>query len=195
MPAIFNEQNRDGVREKMLDNGYELLKKYGVKRMTISDIARASGLAKGTFYTFFPSKEEFIFQIVVHRRNMVKQKYDDLICQYGQIGPGELMAFFLYIRDNDLSIYQYMTEQDMNYLATKWPKEYNFNPEADEVTTRWLMTHMKNVREDVNWKVLANFMKTLALMDMNKSVLHEDALEETRQMMREGVLAYIFADA
>ena len=192
MPAIFNDQNRDIVREKMLQTGFELLKKYGVKRMTVSEIARACGLAKGTFYTLFPSKEDFIYQIIVYRRNMVKQKYTDMIEQYGQIGREQLLEFFVYIRDNDLSIYQYMTEQDMSYLAIKWPREYSFDPNADEVTTKWLMSNMINLRKGVNWKVLANFMKTIACMDMSKEFLHKDALSETRQMMCSGLLDYLF---
>lgn len=192
MPAIFNDKNRDIVRGKMLQTGFELLKKYGVKRMTVSEIAKSCGLAKGTFYTFFSSKEEFIYQIIVYRRNMVKQKYTDMIEQYGQIGREQLNEFFHYIWENDLSIYKYMSEQDMSYLAMTWPKEYSFDPSVDEVTTKWLMSHMSHLRKGINWKVLANFMKTLACMDMSKELLHKDALPETRQMMCEGLLDYLF---
>lgn len=192
MPAIFNEKNRDAVRQKMLDNGFELLKRYGVKHMTVADIARSSGLAKGTFYTFFPSKEEFVYQIMVHKRNLVKQKYSSLVEQYGSIGRRELGEFFRFIRENDISIYQYLTEQDMNYLATKWPQEYSFDPQADETTTLWLLSHMRGLREGVNWKVLANFMKMLAIMQMAKDSLHEDALEETATVFRDGIYDYLF---
>ncbi|MFV0413956.1 MAG: TetR/AcrR family transcriptional regulator [Oscillospiraceae bacterium] len=192
MPAIFNEQNRDAVRAAMLEKGFELLKNYGVKRMTVAGIARAAGLAKGTFYTFFSSKEEFIYQIVLHRREMVKQKYLALAGQYGCIGPSQLLEYFLYIGENDMSIYRYLTEQDMNYLSTKWPKEYSFNPGADEATTLWLMSYMKGLRPGVNWRVLANSMKVLAMVDMAKGLLHESALEETRQVLRSGLLEYLF---
>lgn len=192
MPAIFNEENKELIQQKMLDNGFELIKKYGVKRMTVAEIAKASGLAKGTFYTFFPSKEEFVYQIILKRRDMVKTKYIELIEKYGQIGRKELEEFFAYIREADISAYKYMTEQDLNYLATKWPKEYNFNPKADEETTLWLMKYMKDINKDVNWKVLANFMKTLAMMEMSQDMLHADALAETSAVFREGILDYLY---
>lgn len=194
MPAIFNDKNRNIIREKMLKTGFELLKKYGVKRMTVSEIAKACGLAKGTFYTFFPSKEEFIYQIVVYQRDRAKQKYTDMIREYGKIGREQLIEYLKYIQNNDLSIYQYMTEQDMSYLAIKWPKEYSFNPSADEITTKWLISHMTNLRSDVDWKVFANYMKTLACMEISKDFLHQDALPETLEMMQNGLLNYLFED-
>lgn len=192
MPVIFNENNREQIRQKMLDNGYALLKHTGVKRMTVSDIARASGLAKGTFYTFFPSKEEFIYQIILYKRETVREKYESLIAAHGKIGREELTEFFRFIYENDLSIYQYMTEGDMNYLATKWPDAYSFNPRADEDTTKWLMTHMDGIGTDKNWKVVANFMKVLAMMDLSKSNLHADALAETKAVLKTGLLDYLF---
>ncbi|MEL7622996.1 MAG: TetR/AcrR family transcriptional regulator [Clostridiales bacterium] len=192
MPAIFNEQNREAVRIRMLENGAELLKKYGVKRMTVADIARASGLAKGTFYTFFSSKEEFIYQIILYKREMVRKIFTDLAGDCRRIRRDQLLEFFRRIQREDLNIYRYMTEQDMNYLATKWPREYSFNPAADEETTRWMLSCMEGLRQGINWKVLANLMKTLALLDMTKDVLHEDALEETRGVLRKGLLDYLF---
>lgn len=194
MPAIFNEQNREAVRAKMLENGYELMKRYGVKRMTVADIAKASGLAKGTFYTFFTSKEEFIYQIIVQRRELAKQKYVDMVEQYRSIGREQLSEYFDYMLENT-NTYEYLTEQDMNYLATKWPQEYSFDPKADEQMTKWVMSHMRGLRKGVNWKVLANFMKTLALMEMSKDILHADALTETRKVFREGTLDYLFGPA
>lgn len=192
MPAIFNEQNWETTRIQMLEQGGELLKKYGVKRMTIDDIVNACGFARATFYKFFPSKEEYVYQIIRHRRELVKQKYADMVKEYGQIGRPELIEFFQYTWNNNLSAFQYLTEQDMNYLAAKWPREYQFNPQADEKTTRWLISHMKGVREGIDWKVMANIMKTLAMMDMTKKYLHEDALEKARMVIIEGMLAYLY---
>lgn len=195
MPAIFNEENREPTRQKILENGYELMKRYGVKRMTVADIARASGLAKGTFYTFFPSKEEFIYQIILRNRVRVKEKYTEMVVCYGSIGREALLEFFSFMRNEDVNTYRYMTEQDIKYLTVRWPQEYSFNPKADEATTKWLLGHMRGLREGINWKVLANFTKTIALMEMSQGTFHEDALAETWDVYRNGVLDYLFGPA
>lgn len=192
MPAIFNEENRETIRQKILENGYELMKRYGVKRMTVADIAKASGLAKGTFYTFFPSKEEFVYQIILRNRVRVKEKYTEMVAQHGSIGREELLAFLRFMRNEDVNTYRYLTEQDIKYLAVRWPQEYSFDPKADEATTKWLLGSMRGLRVGVNWKVLANFTKTIALMEMSQGTFHEDALNETWDVYRDGLMDYLF---
>jgi AcrR family transcriptional regulator len=49
--------NRD-VRAAILDAVDRLLARYGYQKMTMDDIAREAGLARGTLYAHFKSKEE-----------------------------------------------------------------------------------------------------------------------------------------
>ena len=61
MPQIFDKVGRDRVRIQLLETGFELIKQYGMKKTSVSEIAKKTGIATGTFYNFFPSKEEFIY--------------------------------------------------------------------------------------------------------------------------------------
>ena len=56
MPAIFSEQQKEKLREQLLITGFELLKQFGYRKMTIDDITKKCAIAKGTFYRFFKSK-------------------------------------------------------------------------------------------------------------------------------------------
>lgn len=46
------------VREAILDATEQLLGRFGYRRMTVDDIARAADVGKGTIYLHFPSKDE-----------------------------------------------------------------------------------------------------------------------------------------
>lgn len=65
MPQIFDDAGREKLRTQMLENGFQLIKHFGLKKTSISDIAKASGIAAGTFYNFFQSKEEFVYHIII----------------------------------------------------------------------------------------------------------------------------------
>ena len=41
--------------------------------MTIDDITKKCAIAKGTFYRFFKSKEDFIYELMIYERNKEKQ--------------------------------------------------------------------------------------------------------------------------
>ncbi len=49
---------RNGVRERILETTNRLLARYGYKRMTMAELARESGVGKGTLYLYFSSKQE-----------------------------------------------------------------------------------------------------------------------------------------
>lgn len=68
MPAIFSEEERRGLRLRMLDIGWELLRDKGFRALRVEDVARRAGLAKGTFYHFFPSKDDFVCELVAENR-------------------------------------------------------------------------------------------------------------------------------
>lgn len=51
---------RDDVPDLILDAAERLLARYGYAKMTMDDLAREVGVAKGTLYLHYPSKEEVV---------------------------------------------------------------------------------------------------------------------------------------
>jgi AcrR family transcriptional regulator len=49
---------REDIRDLILDAAERLLGRYGFKKMTMDDLAQEVGIAKGTIYLHFKSKEE-----------------------------------------------------------------------------------------------------------------------------------------
>jgi AcrR family transcriptional regulator len=49
---------REDIRDLILDAAERLLGRYGFKKMTMDDLAQEVGIAKGTIYLHFSSKEE-----------------------------------------------------------------------------------------------------------------------------------------
>ena len=59
---VFTEEERVEYREKMLDAGFDLLKQYGMTHMSVAKITEAAGIGVSTFYNFFSSKEEYVYE-------------------------------------------------------------------------------------------------------------------------------------
>ncbi len=62
-PPIAEETTQDS-RSRLLATGMRLIGRRGYHGIGVGDIARETGLAVGTFYTYFGSKEEFFSAIV-----------------------------------------------------------------------------------------------------------------------------------
>lgn len=55
-PKIFSITDREELRVKMLDAGFELIKQYGMTHASVEKITQAAGLGKSTFTTSFPPR-------------------------------------------------------------------------------------------------------------------------------------------
>lgn len=67
MPKAFDTKEKVAIRAALMQKGLEHFERYGVRKARIDDICREIGIAKGSFYAFFPSKEELFMAIVEDR--------------------------------------------------------------------------------------------------------------------------------
>jgi AcrR family transcriptional regulator len=63
MPRAFSEAERERIRERLIGVGKHLLNKVGMRLLVVDDVAREAGISKGSFYSFYPSREEFILSV------------------------------------------------------------------------------------------------------------------------------------
>lgn len=63
MTEIVSESKED-KQTKILAVASQLFDRFGPKKATIDDIARAAGLGKGTIYLYFKSKDEIFLSVV-----------------------------------------------------------------------------------------------------------------------------------
>ena len=191
MPQIFDKMGRDKVRIQLLETGFELIKQHGMKKTSVSEIAKKTGIATGTFYNFFPSKEEFIYQLVVYKRQSVKAAFEELTAN-GKAGREQFRRYLrrIYLEDND--VFQYLSDEEINILRSRWKEEYWKNERNDEQTSKWVLSCLSGLKQDVNWKVFANFTKSISLIRHGKDKLYEEEYEATIEMFIDAIIDHLF---
>jgi AcrR family transcriptional regulator len=59
----FNNKEKEYIRNKLLEKGKEHFERFGLKKTNVADLASEAGIAKGSFYLFFESKEDLFLTI------------------------------------------------------------------------------------------------------------------------------------
>ena len=77
----------------------------------------------------------------------------------------------------------------------KIPSERLFRPEVDIRTGRLILSMIEGVREDIDYRVLANFPKMMALALENKDFMHQEALKTNFQMIVDCMYRYVKGDS
>ena len=60
------DSTKEEKKEQIMQVAFETVKKYGIKRVTLEDIAHASGMATTSIYYYFPSKNALINATITH---------------------------------------------------------------------------------------------------------------------------------
>ncbi|EHB59113.1 regulatory protein TetR [Mycolicibacterium rhodesiae JS60] len=63
-PATRTERQRERTRRQLLDAGRTLIAAKGVPGLRIQEITEQADIALGSFYNYFPSKEEFLEAVI-----------------------------------------------------------------------------------------------------------------------------------
>lgn len=62
--ARFSEDEQERIRSALLDAGREHFSRYGLEKTTVAELADAAGIATGSFYSFFDSKERLYLAVL-----------------------------------------------------------------------------------------------------------------------------------
>ncbi|MBR1797768.1 MAG: TetR/AcrR family transcriptional regulator [Clostridiales bacterium] len=118
MPKIFTQEDRDVLREKMLDTGLKLLESKRYKYISVEEVALEVGVAKGTFYNFFDSKEAFFYEIM----QRIKEKNREPLKKLSPRASIDEITECLYYRYTHVkTVYEYFTTEEIKQIVRKLP--------------------------------------------------------------------------
>ena len=193
-PKIFALHEREETRIKMLNAGFELIKEHGMTHTSIEKVTKAVGLGKSTFYNFFPSKEMFVYEIMQYQRDRAKQLFMGMLNGREKMTAEEGKQYLKKIIFSTDSIYQYLTAEDEMKLKSALPPEYRIDPGTETLVMTGLFNHIECVRTDINFKLVANLIKIMAIALLNQDALHTDVLEQTLENIYELLFSVIFEE-
>jgi AcrR family transcriptional regulator len=82
MPRNFSEADRDSIRAALIAAGRSCFLRYGLRRTKVEELAESAGIAKGTFYHFFSSKEDLCMEIFDIEERAMKEHVAGLMAAH-----------------------------------------------------------------------------------------------------------------
>lgn len=74
----FTDNEKEHIKQDLLTKGRTIFIKYGLAKTSIDEIIRECGIAKGTFYKFFNSKEELYYEILINEVEIREEVLNEL---------------------------------------------------------------------------------------------------------------------
>lgn len=192
MPQIFSVEEKEKIRQQMLEQGFQLIKKHGMTHASVEKVTQATGIGRSTFYNFFSTKEKFIHEIICYQRDKGKQEFSRILAGRTKMTMPEAKEYLKYLFTGQDSIYPYLTVEDEAKLKAALPDEYITDIQSETQVLDELLIHMEGVKSAIDYEVVANLMKLLAITNESKELLHEDAIGRTLDTLFTALFSLIF---
>ncbi|MDC7124278.1 MAG: TetR/AcrR family transcriptional regulator, partial [Spirochaetales bacterium] len=88
--------NSAQTREKIISTAAFLITKQGAENTSLSDIARESGISKGTLYYYYPTKSELVFEITNRHMKRLTEDILDWVSDMSDDLPPEKILQAVY---------------------------------------------------------------------------------------------------
>ncbi|GEO57162.1 TetR/AcrR family transcriptional regulator [Companilactobacillus bobalius] len=86
------EDNAIAIKNRLLETTDNLIQKYGYQNVSVADITKASGIAKGTFYNYYKKKNDIINDLGKKHFSEINQKIDTLAHDHSAV---ESIGYYL----------------------------------------------------------------------------------------------------
>jgi AcrR family transcriptional regulator len=127
-------EEHDQTRDKILQGALELFLKYGIRSVSMDDIARHLSISKKTIYQYFVDKDDIVTQATTNHMVHTKADFDNLT-KVSKNALDELMRIQMFMRKN---------MQDMNPSLLFDLKKYH-----NKAWSAWVDHKNKDIRESV----------------------------------------------
>lgn len=185
MANKFSEEERSKIKEQLINLGFNLLRKGGIKAVNIDVLTNRCFIAKGTFYNIFQSKSDFFYSIMRSKREQTKQKLKDFLNEKGKLSWQGLYEYLQWMCAENPNIFSYLNEQETQWLVSKWPVEYLENENNDQTTAFWLISYLAEPKPQPNWQLFCNLLKLAAWTLNSEELLIQDAYQQTINILIE----------
>jgi AcrR family transcriptional regulator len=137
MPKGFTAQERELLRQRLLEQGYRQFSAFGLKKATVEELASGAGISKGAFYLFYDSKEALFMEVI--EETAEKRLRGELLAAIDLPGPtprARLLGIFerAFAIFKTVPLLRALTGSDYDLLMRRLPPEK-------------LQQHMANDRE------------------------------------------------
>lgn len=196
MPVrVFDKDEKEILRIKMLDAGFPLIKEYGVIHTSVARIAKAADIGTSTFYNFWQNKEEYLTDLIRYHRQKVLSVIisEDVLAHKRKMSRREVKKLFRSLVDKDVSIYPHMTLED-EFKLVNATEEFSPDLAKETAIATALISYIDNAREDIDYGLVANLTKILAITAESKNELHASSYDATLDVIIEKILNLIIKE-
>lgn len=191
MPIAFTEEEMTKLRHELILAGIRLSRELGLQRMSVEKITSAVEIAKGSFYIFFDSKEDFILEIADYANRETEKMLLAALNGRRQMSAHEFISFFNTYIHSDYDLMGGLTVNDFFWLQKHIKKQDLFDHDAQLKTAQLWLSLINDVRDGVDVGTFINLIKSIYAIREHSDTMVKASIENSIQVILRTIEIYI----
>ena len=194
MPRRFSPDDRARIALRLRDVGRHAFAAYGLRRVSVDELARAAGISKGAFYLFFDSKEALLLDLLQSFEADFQRRLLDEVLK-PDLGPLEslrvLLATAVEVRGTE-PLLRNLSDIDLATLMRGIPPDkVTALRDADVTSARRFVDYWREhgAPISIDAEVLTGLMRAIVLSSFREQVIGPNVYEQVIQLMIDAVAA------
>ena len=191
MPRALTEQEKCRLCKRLLDKGKDVVLSQGIKKVSVDDIAKAAGMAKGSFYQHFESKEVFLYELINDMHLQMFEQAEQML-KAGDDLKANTRIFLMNLFHMPQMVFFTKNYNEINELFESMPEKESLSTKEieKEMFEKFMIKAGIDIQK-VKPGVVHNYLHALYLV-MGSELMIEDDLPETFELIMDNLISYIF---
>jgi len=191
MPKTFNAQERETIKTAMHHTVLELLKKKSIRQITIDDVTKGANIAKGSFYSFFKTREEFLWETIKTDERVMYDRIAQILSEDmmdRRTTAKRLLTTYLSMS----AVLLYISDADYEYIVRKIPHEKLQESRADgENVYAMILSRFGHEPNMTNIEILAHLVATVRISLGSDISSNNEVRNKALELLKDFIADYL----
>lgn len=199
MPKKFSEQEKQWISKKLFEEGKRSFEAIGLRKTSIEDLTKACGIAQGSFYMFFNSKEELFYHILLEEETSIRNRLLASLDTTALVTKESIHHFLIdsfRVLSESPMVRQMYVEGEFAQLIRKLPPhllEHNLTDDTDALMPIIQHWQAAGILAHTKPELIVSMIRALVLLTLHKneigSEIYSDTMALILDVIAEGMVA------
>ena len=195
MPRAFNERERNIIKERIRKAAASLMIINGVRHTTIDAIVKSAMIPKGTFYLFYDTKEELLFEVLESEHEKMEKAIFE---QISKVNPSTInpdsateLIYSFYKMVDEHPLLATISREDVTLISQRLPEErISKHLEEDRNMSAKLMRFLP-LKDGITVETVSSSLHAIYFTMLHLKETADDKSEELLKFIIRGIMIQI----
>ena len=196
MATAFTNEEKEVIRKKLHKAAKDCLQRYGVRKTTVDQMVAMSDISKGSFYSFYSSKEMLFFRVLEEYQIDIMNRLEEQLEQENQINANQFVQLLYdFYQDFRYSfVFTIFKNHEMELLIRKLPKEVIITHHLLDDRMAEKIVSRINIRETVSVEIVSALFRTIAMSILHIEEIGEKQFDTILKLLIKGIVGQIIEE-